>query len=83
MSTGMDHASPMGMRRAVKQSVETMSQWILYWLSLDTEVRALTERLVERVAVTVGDLPASAAHHRAETGGLYRRSVEVALKRET
>jgi hypothetical protein len=47
MSTGMDHASPMGMRQAVKQSVETMSQWILYWLSLDTEVRALTERLVE------------------------------------
>lgn len=45
------------------QSVETMSEWILYWHSLDTEVRALAERLLERFAVTVGDLPAIAAHH--------------------
>ena len=28
----------------------------------------------------MGDLPASAAHHHAEPGGLYRHSVEVALK---
>ena len=28
----------------------------------------------------MGDLPASAAHHHAEPGGLYRHSLEVALK---
>src|SRR6266699_3744196 len=62
------------------QSVETMTERILYWLSLDMQVRALAERLLERFAVTVGDLPASAAHHHAEPGGLYRHSLEVALK---
>lgn len=62
------------------QSVEAMSKRILYWLSLNMEVRALAERLLERFAVTVGDLPASAAHHHAEPGGLYRHSLEVALK---
>src|SRR5207245_7751257 len=62
------------------QSVESMTERILYWLSLDMQVRALAERLLERFAVTVGDLPASAAHHHAEPGGLYRHSLEVALK---
>src|SRR5438874_13749347 len=62
------------------QSIEAMSEQILYWLSLDMQVRALAERLLERFAVTVGDLPASAAHHHAEPGGLYRHSLEVALK---
>src|SRR5437588_6316613 len=62
------------------QSIEAMSEQILYWLSLDLLVRALAERLLERFAVAVGDLPASAAHHHAEPGGLYRHSVEVALK---
>ncbi len=62
------------------QSVEAISERILYWLSLDTQVRALAERLLQRFAVTVGDLPASAAHHHAEPGGLYRHSLEVALK---
>jgi hypothetical protein len=58
----------------------TIEERNLYWLSLDTQVRALAERLLERFAVTVGDLPASAQHHHAETGGLYRHSMEVALK---
>jgi Putative helicase len=62
------------------QSVEAMTERILYWLSLDTQVRALAERLLERFAVTVGDLPASAKHHHSEPGGLYRHSLEVALK---
>jgi Putative helicase len=62
------------------QSVEAMTERILYWLSLDTQVRALAESLLERFAVTVGDLPASAQHHHAEPGGLYRHSLEVALK---
>ena len=61
------------------QSIRTEEQ-ILYWLSLDLQVRALAERLLQRFAVAVGDLPASAAHHHAEPGGLYRHSVEVALK---
>ncbi len=59
---------------------DTIEERILYWLSLDLQVRALAERLLERFAVTVGDLPASAAHHHAEPGGLYRHSLEVALK---
>ena len=62
------------------QSVETMTERILYWLSLDMQVRALAERLLERFAVTVGDLPASAAHHHAEPGGFCRHSLEVALE---
>ena len=62
------------------QSVEAMSEQILYWLSLNMGARALAERLLQRFAVTVGDLPASAAHHHAEPGGLYRHSLEVALK---
>jgi hypothetical protein len=40
----------------------TIEERILYWLSLDTQVRALAERHLERFAVTVGDLPAGAAH---------------------
>jgi hypothetical protein len=39
----------------------TVGERILYWLSLDTQVRALAERHLERFAVIVGDLPASAA----------------------
>ena len=57
----------------------TIEERVLYWLSLDLRVRALAERLLERFAVMVGDLPASAAHHHAESGGLYRHSLEVAL----
>jgi hypothetical protein len=57
-----------------------MTERILYWLALDMEVRALAERLLERFAETVGDLPASADHHHSEPGGLYRHSLEVALK---
>ncbi len=64
---------------AMPQSM-TIEEQILYWLSLDLRVRALAERLLQRFAVTVGDLPASAAHHHAEPGGLYRHSLEVALK---
>jgi hypothetical protein len=41
---------------------DTIEERILYWLSLDLRVRALAERHVERFAVTVGDLSASAAH---------------------
>jgi hypothetical protein len=57
----------MGTSEAVMQSVETMSERILYWLSLNTQVRALAERLLQRFAVTVSDLPVSAAHHDAST----------------
>jgi hypothetical protein len=64
---------------AMPQSM-TIEEQILYWLSLDLRVRALAERLLDRFAVTVGDLPASAAHHHAEPRGLYRHSLEVALK---
>jgi hypothetical protein len=61
-------------------SVEEMTERILYWLSLDMQVRALAERLLERFAETVGDLPASAEHHHSDAGGLHRHSLEVALK---
>src|SRR5260370_11258951 len=64
---------------AMPQS-STIKERVLYWLSLDTQVRALAERPLEGFAVTVGALPASAAHHHAEAGGLYRHSLEVALK---
>ncbi|SRR6266568_2176243 len=57
----------MGTSEGVMQSVETMSERILYLLSFDTQVRSLAERLLQRFAVTVSDLPASAAHHDAST----------------
>ena len=44
---------------AMLQSMTTEEQ-ILYWLSLDLQVRALAERLLQRFAVTVG--PASQCH---------------------
>ena len=62
------------------RSVEDITERVLHWLSLDMQVRALAERLLHRFAETVGDLPASAEHHHAEPGGLYRHSLEVALK---
>ncbi len=61
-------------------SVEALTDKILYRLSSDLRVRALAERLLHRFAETVGDLPASERHHHAEPGGLYRHSLEVALK---
>lgn len=61
-------------------SVEELTEKIFYWLSSDLQVRALAERLLHRFAETVGDLPASEKHHHAELGGLYRHSLEVALK---
>ena len=61
----------------------TIEEQILYWLSLDLQVRALAERLLQRFAVTVGDLPASAAHHHAEPGGLYRCYEQVGQSRRT
>jgi len=61
------------------QSVEAMSERTLYWLSLDTQVRVLAERLLRRFAVTVGDLPASPAHHPTHPGGLDRQSMETPL----
>src|SRR5437588_9906821 len=61
------------------QSVEAMSERILYWLSLDMQVRALAERLLRRFAVTVGDLPASPAHHPTHPGGLDRQPMEAPL----
>jgi hypothetical protein len=48
----------------------TVDERILYWLSLDTQVRALAERLLEWCAVTVGDLPASAAHWTGTSPGM-------------
>jgi hypothetical protein len=61
------------------QSVETMSELTLYGLSLDTQVRALAERLPQGFAVTVGDLPASPAHDRAKPAGLDGQSMEAPL----
>jgi hypothetical protein len=42
-------------------------------------LRALAERHLERFAVTVGDLPASPAHHRAKPAGLDVQSMEAPL----
>src|SRR5438105_883938 len=75
----MGDVSPMGRSEALS-SVAEITERILYWLSLDMQVRALAERLLQRFADTVGDLPASAKHHHSEAGGLHRHSLEVALK---
>jgi hypothetical protein len=77
---GTGYRSPMGTSEKVMQPVEAVSERILYWFLADSPVRALAERLLKRFAVTVGDLPASAAHHHAEPGELYRRSLEIVLK---
>jgi len=72
--------SPQSGGVKVLPSVEEIKEKILYWLSLDMQVRALAERLLDRFVDTVGDLPASARHHHSEPGGLYRHSLEVAKK---
>jgi len=61
---GTGYPSLMGASETVMQSVEAISERILYWLSLNTQV---AERLLQRFAVTVSDLPASTAHHDAST----------------
>jgi hypothetical protein len=61
------------------QSVEPVTESIMYWLSLNTQVRALAERLLERFAVTVGDAPASAEHHHAKPDGLDPQSMKAPL----
>lgn len=60
------------------QLVEAMSERIPCWLSFNMEVRALAERVLERFAVTVGDLPASgrAPSHRARR--VYQHSLDGA-----
>jgi len=58
-------------------SAEQLTQKILYWLSLDSQVKALAERLLIRFHSMVGDLPASADHHHSGKGGLYQHSIEV------
>ena len=40
------------------RSLEDIKERVLHWLSLDMQVRALAERLLDRFAETVGDLPA-------------------------
>src|SRR5437667_8689320 len=67
---GTGYPSLMGASETVMQSVEATSERILYWLSLNTQVCALAERLLQRFAVTVSDLPASAAHHDASTAAI-------------
>lgn len=62
------------------QSVEAVSERILYRLSLNMEVRALAERLLERFAVTWATCQPAPRTHHAEPSGLYRHSIEVALK---
>ena len=64
---GTGYPSLMGASKTVMQSVEAISERILYWLSLDTQMRVLAERLLQRFAVTVSDLPASTAHHDEST----------------
>jgi hypothetical protein len=61
-------------------TLDQLTEKILYWLSLDTQARALAERLLVRFRATVGDLPASAEHHHSEAGGLYQHSLEVGLR---
>jgi len=61
-------------------SAEQLTQKILYWLSLDSQVKALAERLLTRFHSMVGDLPASADHHHSGKGGLYQHSIEVGLR---
>src|SRR5437879_10772112 len=66
--------------RKTMPSLDQLTVKILYWLSLDTQARALAERLLVRFRAVVGDLPASAEHHHSEAGGLYQHSLEVGLR---
>ncbi len=61
-------------------SVEEMTEKILYRLSLDPRARELAARVLERCRRLIGDLPASADHHRREPGGLFQHPLEVAVK---
>jgi hypothetical protein len=61
-------------------SVEDITKRVLYCFSLDIQVRALAERLLDQIPETVGDLPAGAEHHHSGSGSLYRHSLKVALR---
>jgi len=64
---GTGYPSLLGASETVMHSVEAILERILFLQSLNTQVRALAERLLQRFAVTVSDLPARAAHHDAST----------------
>jgi hypothetical protein len=77
---GTGYPSLMGASETVMQSGEAISERILYWLWFNTQVQALAERLLQRFAVTVSDLPASAAHLDENTAAYIGISLEVAFK---
>jgi hypothetical protein len=56
----------------------TREERILYWLSLDTEVRALAKRVLQRFAVTAGDVGQRRAPSRRAGRPIFRHSLEVA-----
>jgi len=74
--TGRCHVSPIGRSEGLAQ-VKDISEKILYWLSLGVQLRALAERLLDRFADTVGDLPASAGSYCSESDGPYGHSFEA------
>ena len=71
---------PNGDERDGDASVEAISERILYWLSLDTQVRALAERLLPKVCRNSERSASQPRAPRREHSGLYRHSLEVALK---
>ena len=61
-------------------SADQLTEKILYFLALDSQVKALAERLLIRFHSMVSHLPASADHHHSGPGGLYQHSIEVGLR---
>jgi hypothetical protein len=62
------------------ETVEELTEQVLYRLSLDPRARELAVRLLERLHRVIGDLPASADHQHRAPGGLFQHSLEVAVK---
>src|SRR5260370_344309 len=80
MVPGTIQSAPEPPQGSSLNGTEEVARKTLDLLSSDPRVRDLAAAVLIRFRALVGDLPASADHHHHEPGGLFRHSLEVALK---
>src|SRR5438445_3480631 len=80
MVPGTIQSSPEPPQGSSLNGTDDVIRKILDLLSSDPRVQGLVAGVVTRLRALVGDLPASADHHHHEPGGLFRHSLEVAVK---
>jgi len=80
MVPGTIQSSPEPPEGTMLSGTDDIIRKILDLLWSDPRVHDLAAEVLIRLRALVGDLPASADHHHHEPGGLFRHSLEVALK---